>query len=184
MKATRILTLVAVVAALLAGLAGSAVSSRTNPYRLPGAPSALIGGAASIDGLLVEFLDALARSDARALDALRVNEAEYRGLIVPGSVEAGRPPQVLSEEASEYFWETLHTKSSYGRQSLLSGFGGRRLEIVSVTFEKGVKQWANHRAHRRLRLVVRDESGEERELATGSIAELDGRFKFISFIRD
>jgi hypothetical protein len=32
--------------------------------------------------------------------------------------------------------------------------------------------------------VVDDGSGNEERLATGSIAEVGGRFKFISFIRD
>jgi hypothetical protein len=179
------LALVAVAAALLVGLSSGAARTRHDAgLGLGRAEAGLHGGSSSIDGLVGELLDALARGDRAGLDALRVSESEYRGWIVPGSVEPGEPPQILGEDASRYFWEILNTKSVYYRDALLQDFGGRELAVSSKRFLKGTKRYANHTAHRRLELVVRDASGRELELQTGSIAEVDGTFKFISFIRD
>ena len=118
------------------------------------------------------------------MERLRVSESEYRGLIVPGSVEPGAPAQRLGEEASRYFWEDLNAKSVYTRNDLLRRFSGHSLERVGFRFDKGERRFANHVAHRRLVLELRDADGEVHDLRTGSIAEVDGRFKFISFIRD
>jgi hypothetical protein len=183
MKLSRIAALFAVTAALLWGLASGAVSPRTSPYATGGV-GGLSGGAPSTDALIRRFLAAIAERDRDALDAMRVSEAEYRNWIVPGSVAPGEPPQIVNREASQYFWELLDTKTRYYREAILADFGGKHLELVDATFVKGTKIWANHVAHGRLRLVLRDESGAERELRTGSVAEVDGQFKFISFIRD
>lgn len=52
-----------------------------------------------------------------------------------------------------------------------------------MTFAKGVTDYATYRAYRQLRLAVTSD-GSPAELATGSIAEVQGRYKFISYIRD
>jgi hypothetical protein len=75
-------------------------------------------------------------------------------------------------------------KSFYHREGLLRDLGGRTLEAKDVQFEKGVKHYAGYTAYKRLNAAVIDEKGERLELQTGSIAEVDGRFKFISYIRD
>ena len=186
MKSIRFLALAVTTAALLAVFAGGAASSRTKPQLLyaTGGVTGLSGGASSMDELIQRFVTALEHRDRDALDALRVTESEYRNWIVPGSVEPGEKPQILKEDASAYFWGTLNGKTIYTREALLSSYGGRHLEVMSHTFRKGTKTYANFVSHGRLELVVRDEQGEEAQLRTGSIAEVDGRFKFISFICD
>ncbi len=184
MRVRRLLVAGAALAAVLAVVAGRAPSRHEAVPAAGASPHGLSGGASSIDELVDRMLGALERRDGQALDELRVTESEYREWIVPGSVEPGARLQALGDEASRYFWETLDTKSRFHRQALLQGFGGRKLEVVERSFEKGSKQFANHVAHRRLVLRVRDEGGREEELHTGSIAEVDGRFKMISFIRD
>lgn len=164
----------------LAGVTGGAIRPRQEEAATP----RLEGGAASMEELLDEFIEGLEAGDRGALSNLRVSEDEYRNVIVPGSVEPGEPPQILSEEASEYFYGVLHGKSQYNRNALLREFGGKKLEVKSYSFEKGEKQYADYKAHRRLEIEVVDEEGKSYELRTGSIAEVDGRFKFISYIRD
>lgn len=182
MSAPRILVLAAV-AVSLGVLLGTCTPDRGTATAVPGA--APLGDASpGIDALVSRFLAALAAGDRKALDRLRVTEAEYREVIIPGSVEPGQPPQRLSDEASRYFWETLDTKSAYVREDLLQRFGGRRWTAMDIRFEKGSKRFANHVAHRRLVLVARDERGEEAEIRTGSIVDVGGSFKFVSFIRD
>jgi hypothetical protein len=150
----------------------------------PADPSQLQGGASSREALVESFLLGLRERDSALLDALCVTEDEYRELIIPGHVAKGRPPQVLSPEASEYFWETLHQKSLSHRDGLLARFGGRRLQTRETSFEKGIGEYAGHRVYKRLSVLVSDENGHVEEIRTGSIIERDGRFKFASFIRD
>jgi hypothetical protein len=147
-------------------------------------PDRLTGGASSLDELVARFLDAVARRDRDALEGLRVTEAEYRAIIVPGSVAPGAPPQVLSEEGLEYFWGEMNQKSGAHRDAILERFGGRPFTPVRHSFEKGIRDFAGYKAYGRLRVVLRDQQGAEWELRTGSIVERDGRFKFATFIRD
>jgi hypothetical protein len=153
------------------------------PAALP-TPSHLSGGASSVDELVERFLAALHARDRADLDALRVSEAEYRSIIVPGSVEPGKPPQVLAEDALQYFWTEMSQKSAAHRDAILQRFGGRPLGRVRYGFEKGEHRFAGYNAYRKLVVVLRDEHGAEVEVRTGSIVERDGRFKFASFIRD
>lgn len=142
------------------------------------------GGAATMEELVDRFLAALRAKDRGALEELRITEAEYRQVIIPGNVEKGEPLQVLKEDASDYFWGLLNTKSVYHREDILRKHGGKNYVLKEIFFEKGTKEFAWFTAHRRLALTLVDESGEEVDLNTGSIAEVDGRFKFVSFIRD
>ena len=52
------------------------------------------------------------------------------------------------------------------------------------TKHTGTHDYAGFKSYRRLRLQMKDEEGRELEIATGSVGEIDGRFKFISFLRD
>jgi hypothetical protein len=163
--------------------AGDPTSARTAAAARP-TPDRLTGGASSLDELVTLFLDAVSRRDRDALEALRVTEAEYRSIIVPGSVAPGAPPQVLSEEGLEYFWGEMNQKSAAHREAILEGFGGQTFTPVRHSFEKGIRDFAGYKAYGRLRVILRDDQGAEVELRTGSIVERDGRFKFATFIRD
>lgn len=184
MKATlirRMIPLGVVVLALgigIAGITGGAIRPSDSPV------PRLRGGAKSMEELLDRFQRGLEAKDRGALIDLRVTKDEYQNVIVPGSVKPGEPPQVLGEEAGEYYYSLLHTKSLYNRKALLREFGGKKLSVRSYRFEKGEKEYAEYRAYRRLVMDVVDGDGRSYELQTGSIAEVDGRFKFISYIRD
>jgi hypothetical protein len=170
-------------AATPAPQAAGAASAETGTATQP-TPDRLTGGASSLDELVARFLEALGRRDRDALEGLRVTEAEYRSIIVPGSVAPGAPPQVLSEAGLEYFWGEMSQKSAAHREAILEHFGGRPFTPVRHSFEKGIREFAGYKAYGRLRVVLRDPQGAESELRTGSIVERDGRFKFATFIRD
>lgn len=144
----------------------------------------LAHAAPSVDALVGRLVGALAARDREALARLRVSEREYRTIIVPGHVEPGRPPQRLPDEASRFFWEMLDTRSRYSAEALLAEFGGQRYRLKGVRFARGTRRYAGYTAHRQLRLILEDGGGAERELRTGSIAEVRGRYKFVSFVRD
>ncbi|MFM7140488.1 MAG: hypothetical protein ACKO2K_01020 [Alphaproteobacteria bacterium] len=138
-----------------------------------------------MDDLVTAFLAALRRGDAGGLEKLRIGREEYLDVVLPGTVEPGEPLQrVDREKAGPFWWDYLSERSDLHRDDLVRLFGGRNLALVGMRFAKGVKPYANHVAHRRLVLELRDADGEIRDLQTGSVAEVDGRFKFISFVRD
>ena len=140
--------------------------------------------ASSKEELAQRLLDALGKNDRQALRRLRVTEAEYKDFVLPGSVEVGQPLRRYTPEVADYAWKTLDTKSLYYERFLLHDTGGKHFTVKDLTFAKGVADYATYRAYRQLRLDVTKDDGATGQLATGSIIEVDGQYKFISFIRD
>jgi len=144
------------------------------------------GGAASVDALVARFLAALAAKDKDTIHALRVTEAEYLDIVLPGSRDPGRPPHDYDhhDQPSRYFWSVLDTKSVYTEANLIAAWGGEPLELKSIKYRKGTKEYAGYRAYKQLSLMVKRKDGTDDELRIGSIAEVDGQYKFISYVRD
>lgn len=135
----------------------------------------------SREELLRKLLEALRTKDAAALNRLRVTEAEYRSFFVPASVKEAAELRPPSERASKFYWDMLNTKSLYSADAMLRGFGGRKYVLKDVTYEKGPRTYAFYRADRAAVLRVEDEEGQSREIPVGSIVDVKGRFKFMSF---
>jgi len=144
---------------------------------------ALQGGASSKEELAERLLKALERRDLDALRRLRVTESEYKDVIMAGTVSAGESLRAFRPDVADYAWKTLNTKSLYYERYLLHELGGKHYELQDMAFAKGVAEYATYRAYRQLRLAVTSD-GSPAEVATGSIAEVQGQYKFISFIRD
>ena len=144
----------------------------------------LVDAAPSIEVLLQRVVDALAANDATALRRLRVTETEYREFIIPGSAKVGVPPQVLGAEDGDFYWQMLNTKSAYREAAVLKGFGGRRWTLKEVEYAKGHKQYAWFDAYATTVLTLVDEHGKEDELVLGSIAHVDGQYKFVGLNGD
>ncbi len=177
-------TLAALVLALGMLDPGVSRASARGPEPLPKSLRLDASAAPSMDALLERFLRALTAKDHDALRRLRVNEKEYLEIIVPGNVEPGQPPQRLTAPTGQYFWNTLDGKSAYSAQALLNEFGGSRYTVRDVTYDKGTKQFAWFTGYRQLRITVEDEQGARHVIETGSVAEVRGKFKFVSFVRD
>jgi hypothetical protein len=144
-------------------------------------PLQLSNAAPSIDVLVDQFLHALEGKDFAALERLRVTQTEYLVFILPGSVEPGKPPQQYPPTPSAYYWGTMNTKSIYTLRSILAGYGGRHYTRKQIRFAKGTQEYAWYKAYKKLHLTLEDDQGQAVEIDTGSIAEVNGQFKFISF---
>ena len=167
----------------LAAACRPATAPAPNPPPQPAAPAFRLSNAApSIDALVDEFLTALAAQDWNALEGLRVTESEYREFILPGSVAPGVAPKNYPATPSQYYWNTMNTKSLYSLRSLLASHGGRHYQRTAIAYAKGTQEYAWYRAYKKLRLTLADEQGQEVELTTGSIAEVNGQYKFVSFV--
>ena len=146
---------------------------------------ALVDAAPSVETLVERFLDALAAKDGARLHRLRVTETEYRELIMPGAVKPGEKLQIFPDEDSKFFWGMLDTKSIYAAVGFLRDYGGRALTLKGIGYQSdGRIQYAWYEAYRAPRITVVDTEGEELALLIGSIAIVDGRYKFISFAAD
>lgn len=137
----------------------------------------------SPDDLVGRFVTALAANDRAAIERLRVDEREYRDVIMPGSVKPGRPPQIMPDRKSEYFWRHHNTLSVYSLDGVLKGYGGGSLRLRRVEYLR-VEPFAWYTAYRDPILQLETATGEVVSLQLGSIAEYRGRYKFISYRAD
>jgi len=56
--------------------------------------------------------------------------------------------------------------------------------VTAVRYRKGIETYSNYRAYKQLVLTVEDGSGNTEQVKTGSIAEIGGQFKFVSYVYD
>jgi hypothetical protein len=173
------LSIAVVGAVLITATASRAQAEAAHPAPAP--KLKLTDGARSIDGLLEQFQSALDAKDENALRKLRVTEREYREIIIPGTVKPGQPPREVAPTPSVFFWQMIDQKSDDVARHLIELFGGHKTRRISVKFTKGTREFAWYKSHGDVQLTLQDEQGRERELRTGAIAEVDGRFKFIGF---
>jgi hypothetical protein len=78
----------------------------------------------------------------------------------------------------------LNTKSAYKEATVMKGFGGHRYELKGVEYVKGHKQFAWFDAYATTVLTLENEDGQESELVLGSIAHVDGQYKFVGLNGD
>lgn len=151
--------------------------------RDPIADLRLVDGENSLDGLMEKFRQALETKDRPLLHRLRVTRDEYLTIIMPGSVEEGQPRAKYDKQAEQYFWSILDTKSIYGESNLLFAYGGKPLTLKSVEYRRGIKKYRDYTAYKQLTVTLDDGSTGPERVKIGSIAEVNGQYKFISFVR-
>jgi hypothetical protein len=158
------------------------ILSKPGPDPGPTRPIGLSRGAPSIDALLTEFLDAVERQDLDAMHRLRVTKDEYQRIIVPGMVRPGEPPRRISEQPREFFWQINDRKSRYAAEAIANRYGARHYTDRTLRLTRGTREFAWYTTHGQVRLDLHaPELAGTAELRTGSIAEVDGQYKFISF---
>jgi len=183
----HIAALVATAGVILMSGPARAVAADAQASAPPPAPErpahfALADAAPSIEVLLDRLLAAIAKKDAAGLHRLRVTESEYRTFVLPGSGERGEPGRVYDDVTSEFAWQKMNTNSLYAADGIIRGYGGHTYKLKDVQYAKGRKEYAWYTAYKSADLKLEDEQGKEHELALGSIAEIDGQFKFLSLL--
>jgi hypothetical protein len=157
------------ICASVLALAASVACSRVPP---------LANAHPSPSSLASAVLDALARRDRAALEALALNETEFRDHVWP-QLPAARPERNLP---FSYVWGDLRQKSAQALAAVMSREGGRRYELVGVRFAADT-DYQTYRVHRDATLLVRDGSGMEFDLRVcGSMLEQDGAWKVFSYV--
>jgi hypothetical protein len=166
--------------ALFLGMSGVRASDEAKPI-----PTVRLEHAApSVDKLIDDFVAAINDKDKARLRQLRVSQDEYVGVILSGSVEPGGHRPHYNQEEIEYLWGILNGKSIFAESNLIASFGGHHATVTEKEFRKGVHKYADYTAYKQLILTLKDDQGTEATMRIGSIVELDGQFKFISYVRD
>jgi len=125
-------------------------------------------------------LDALASRNRQGLEALALNETEFRDHVWP-RLPASRPERNLP---FSYVWGELRQKSAQALTSVLSREGGKRYELIDVRFAAD-SDYGTYRVRRGATFQVRDASGMQFDVRVcGSMLEQDGAWKVFSYVVD
>ena len=126
-------------------------------------------------------LGALAEEDGPLLVALALSEMEFRTVVWP-ELPSSRPERGLP---FEYAWGDLHQKSTNELRRLLARAGGRRYELLGMTFDGESTPYETFTVHRDSRLRIRDAEGAERDVRLfGSVLQRGGEYKLFSYVVD
>jgi len=140
----------------------------------------LENGMASDTALVLAFLAAVSAQDSVALSRLVLSRAEFAWLYYPAHIYA-RPPYELDPLTS---WMLQQGNSSKGFSRVLREYGGQQLGYVThgckpaATVEPPVREWNQCEVG----LKVGDYETVKRMF--GSIVEIGGQYKFVSYAND
>jgi hypothetical protein len=155
----------------VASLVGAAACNRRSP---------LTNTFGSADEAARALLDSVAAKDRERLEAMAVNEREFKEHVWP-ELPAARPDRNLP---FSYVWGDLHQKSQLGLAAILERHGGHRYRLQRVGFG-GVTEYASYVVHRDSSFDVIDDAGQQRTVQLcGSMLEEGGRWKIFSYVID
>ena len=158
-------------ACLLIGIMGSAACS---------SKPALANAYASPEALAAAVLEAMQAGDRARLEAIALNEQEFKDHVWP-DLPAARPERNLP---FSYVWGDLRQKSQMALSVTLQQHTGQRYELRAVRFS-GTRQYAGYRVHSESVFRVRDSAGREDDIRVcGSMLEKDGAWKVFSYVVD
>ena len=151
-----------------------------SPVLKPRGRRSLLNAASSPEALARNFLTALNRNDKAAIQALRITKKEFCEYVWP-ELPSSRLPNVTCDWA----WEQATLNSLSGLSEVLPAHGKKRYEAVSIRFAKGTDRYQTYKVHKEPWLTIRDGAGKQQELRLfGSLLEMDGQYKFFSFVID
>jgi hypothetical protein len=141
---------------------------------------ALVHARSSLDEVALAALAALERKDAAALQDLRITKREYVELLFPEFPMARDPRNTVTPE---FAWFLLDSKSRSGLNEALQDHGGQRLELLEVIVSEGIEEYDSFRLHKKVKLRVGSPEKDEEAVIRlfGSVVELDGQFKILSY---
>ncbi|HEX8275881.1 MAG TPA: hypothetical protein VF615_24810 [Longimicrobiaceae bacterium] len=140
--------------------------------------ASLAGASESRDALVRRFARAVERHDTADLRAMVMSRAEFAYLYYPHTRYTRRPYEL----PPELLWFTIEQNSEKGIVRVLRRLGGQPLGVRSVECEDEPE--AVGPAGLWNRCLVRRAGDGPAERLFGSIMELDGRYKFVSYANE
>jgi hypothetical protein len=148
-------------------------------FETPPLPMYLANHSDSAEELAVRALTALEAGDIASLHRLRMTEKEFTWYIWP-ELPASQLPNVTAG----WVWDQATLQSLSGLATVLAEYGGRELRLLSLR-ASGVDSYGSYRVLREPVVVVQLDDGATLEARLfGSILELDGQYKLISYVVD
>lgn len=125
-------------------------------------------------------LEALAKQDEQSLKSLVLTKEEFCTYVWPEL-----PSSKIKNLTCDWVWDSFLPGDIAGLRQTLSMHGGKRYSLIRIRFVKGTTEYKTFKVHEGSRVVVKDDSGQEREFKLfGSMLELEGQFKLLSFVVD
>lgn len=130
----------------------------------------------SPQALAEAVLDAVAMNDPAALHALRVTREEYERHLWP------EMPDAADGVPFGFVWGLNQSRSRRSVRKVLEEFGGRRFELVSITFSEEPETYSSYTLHYGANLVVRrvPDGRVGRLKVMDVVLEMDGRWKLMN----
>ena len=145
-----------------------------------GSPPPLANTHSSAEALARAVLAALERHDRAALEALALNEQEFRDHIWP-ELPAARKERNLP---FSYVWGELRQKSHLRLDETLRRYGGQTLPLVGVRFSRQTR-YVSFVVHHDSALRVQPPGGPETEIQVcGSMVSKSDAWKVFSYVVD
>lgn len=143
-------------------------------------PRSLRHAQPSAEALAERVLEALAKQDEQSLKGLVLTKEEFCTYVWPEL-----PSSEIKNLTCDWVWDSFYPSDVAGLRQTLRMHGGKQYSLVRVRFAKGVTEYKTFKVHEESRVVVKDDSGQEREFKLfGSMLELEGQFKLLSFVVD
>ena len=160
---------------LLVVICVGVASCSATPTAIPLTPSY-----ASKDAAVTAFLQALAARDTDTLAQLVVNQNEFLKHIWP-ALPASRPAVGMPADRA---WAEQSQRNAAFLAQTLAEHGGRRYELVAVSFGAPATTYGAFTLHPEATLDVRETGGVRELRLFGSMLESGGRWKIYSFVVD
>ncbi len=138
----------------------------------------LVGGSATREALVRRFVTALAKSDTNDLRAMVVHGREFADLYYMDSPYSHPPYQQQAGMA----WTLIQNPSIGGLTRLLQKFGGKSIRYVSHKCDPKVEHEGKTTRYAGCLIVLVEPDGKEyTRRYFGSVIEIGGQFKFLSY---
>lgn len=141
-------------------------------------PPSLSNAYPSPEALAGEVLVALTRGDRARLRALALIEEEFRGLVW-SALPAARPGRNVP---FSYVWGDLRQKSEASLAALITSYGGRRFELMGVSFDGPTTDYGRYEVRRQAAFWVRGPNGPVEITVCGSLIQTEGQWKIFSYV--
>ena len=135
----------------------------------------------SPEALARGVLEALATRDRPRLEAMALDEAEFKNQVWP-ELPVSQPERNVP---FEYAWGQMKQRSDGSLGETLARYGGRSLRFVETRFTGETTAYESFSVMRESEIIAADETGRELILQLyGSAMLKDGRYKLYSYVVD
>lgn len=164
---------------------GACADSNGAPSELPAAvnrPARLATGWTSQEAIVTHALQAFASHDTMRLQELLISPEEFSRILYPELGEHYPAARDQRPEARAFIWQNQTASSRKALRKAMAELVGKHMTLLSLTFPRGGTRYASYTIYEDPQVSVRLDDGTTAEMtALGSIVEIDGSYKLLSY---